>query len=160
VSQGLTQLVDSSVPTGSPAAGQAISAQPYGYGNDLANWAQFVTKAVVRQELSPRWTVSTSAVHYSGFGGAKDYAAYASTFASPPSAIPLSDPGFDTPYGPNLYWNAGLEFRPTQDWNVRLDGYNLVAPMDRTLSKRNHYFRMSEYNLQPASLAVSIRHRF
>jgi iron complex outermembrane receptor protein len=160
LSEGLTQLVHSSVPADSPPAGQAISAQPYGYGNDLANWAQFITKAVVQHDLSSRVTASTSAIHYSGFSGAKAYAAYASTFSVPPSAVPLSDPGFDTPYGPNLYWNAGLEFRATEDWDLRLDGYNLVAPMDKTLSKRNYYFRLSEFNVQPASLSLSIRYRF
>jgi hypothetical protein len=103
-----------------PAAGQAISAQPYGYGSDLANWARFLSKAVVQHDLGRRVTASTSLVHYSGFGGAKDYAAYATTFANPPSAIPVSDPSFDTPYGANLYWNAGLEFRATDALRYRL----------------------------------------
>jgi outer membrane receptor protein involved in Fe transport len=161
VSEGLTQLVDSTVPAGSPAAGQAITAQPYGYGNDLANWARFITKAVVQHELSSGLTASTSVIHYSGFAGAKDYAAYASsTFSDPPSAIPVSDPGFVTPYGPNLFWTAGLDVRATDNWNLRLDGYNLVAPIDKTLSKRNYYFRLSEYNVLPASLSLSLRYRF
>lgn len=160
LSQGLTRLVSSSVPADSSPAGQAISAQPYGYGNDLANWARFVTKAVVQHDVARNWTASTSVIHYSGFSGAKAYAAYASTFSNPPSAVPLSDPGYDTPYGANLYWNSGLEFRATPNWNIRLDGHNLVAPFDKTLSKRNYYFRLSEFNVQPASVTLTTRYRF
>jgi hypothetical protein len=32
--------------------------------------------------------------------------------------------------------------------------------MDKTLSKRNYYFRLSEFNVQPASLSLSMRYRF
>lgn len=159
-SEGLTRLVRSSIPADAPAAGQAISAQPYGYGNNLTNWARFITKAVLQHDIAPRWTASASAMHYSGFTGAKDYAAYAATFSAPPSAIPLSDPGFDAPYGPNLYVNAGIEFRASDTATVRLDGYNLMTPIDKNLSKRNYYFRMSEYNVQPASVSLSVRYRF
>ena len=159
-SEGFTQLVSSTLPADAPAAGQAISAQPYGYGSDLANWARFVTKAVVQHDIAPRWTATASAVHYSGFTGAKDYAAYAATFAAPPSAIPLSDPGFDTPYGANLYVSAGLSFRASDQTTIRLDGHNLAASFDKTLSKRNYYFRLSEYSIQPASISLSVRYTF
>jgi hypothetical protein len=159
-SEGFTKLAHSSVPAGAPAAGQAISAQPYGYGNDLANWARFITKAVLQHDLASRWTATASAVHYSGFTGARDYAAYAATFAAPPSAIPLSDPGFDTPYGANLFVSAGVDFRATDTTTVRLDAFNLAAPFDKALSKRNYYFRLSEYNVQPMSVSLSVRYRF
>jgi hypothetical protein len=41
-----------------------------------------------------------------------------------------------------------------------VDGYNLAGLADPTLSKRNYYFRLSEFSLEPASLAVSARYRF
>jgi hypothetical protein len=41
-----------------------------------------------------------------------------------------------------------------------MDGYNLIEPFDKTLSKRNYYFRLSEYNIQLASLSVSLRYHF
>jgi outer membrane receptor protein involved in Fe transport len=160
LSEGVTQLVDSAVPATLPAAGQAVTAQPYGYGNDLANWANFVTKAVVQHNLTAKWRVSTSVIHYSGFPGAKAYAAYSSTFTDPPSAMPVSDAGYNTPYGANLFWNTGLEFKASDNWKVRLDGYNLVGLMDRTLSKRNYYFRLSEFNVKQPSLTLSLSYWF
>ena len=56
--------------------------------------------------------------------------------------------------------NLGLEYRPSEKWTIRLDGYNLAALADETLSKRNYYFRLSEFSVQPASMAVSVRYRF
>jgi hypothetical protein len=63
-------------------------------------------------------------------------------------------------YGANLYWSAGAEFKPAHNWTLRMDGYNLIEPFDTTLSKRNYYFRLSEYNIQLASLSVSLRYHF
>jgi iron complex outermembrane receptor protein len=160
LSEGVAKLVNASLPKGLPAAGQGLTAEPYGFGDDLAEWAPFITKLALVHDIGKKWTVSSSLVYYSGFPGAEDYARYAGSFASPPSAAPLSDPGYTGPYGPNLYINLGLEYRPTKNWSIRLDGYNLAALADETLSKRNYYFRLSEFSVQPASLAVSIRYRF
>jgi hypothetical protein len=41
-----------------------------------------------------------------------------------------------------------------------VDGYNLAALFDETLSKRNYYFRTSEFSVIPASLAFSLSYRF
>lgn len=159
-SEGWSRLLKVSLPPGLPVAGQAITAKPYGYGDDLAEWAPFITKLALFHDLSDLWSLSVSAVHYSGFPGAKDYAEYARTFENPPSAVPLSDPDYDEPYGPNLYVNFGLEYRPTSHWTLRIDAHNLAALTDKTLSKRNHYFRLSEFSVQPASVTFTVRHRF
>ena len=160
LSEGVSTLVHASVPEGAPPAGQGITSAPYGFGNELAAWAPSITKLTVLHDITPKWTVSGSLVYYSGFPGAEDYAHYAATLAKPPSGVPLSDPGFNTPYGPNLYFNMGVEYRPTEHLSFRVDGYNLVALVDQTLSKRNYILRESEFSVQPASVAVSMRYRF
>ncbi len=158
-SLGWTRLLDSSLPPGSPPAGQTVTAQPYGFGDDLAEWAPAVAKLVAVRELTRAWTANASVVWYSGFPGARDYADYAATLSNPPSAVPLSDPGYDEPYGPNLFVNLGLEYRPSPRWTLRIDGHNLAALADKTLSKRNAYFRLSEFSVQPATLALTVRYR-
>jgi len=160
VSHGITRLVGASIPASLPPGGQAITAEPYGYGNNLAEWAPYITKAALIQDIRKRWTASSSLVYYSGFPGAKDFAAYAATLSPLASAMPSSDPGYTTPYGPNLYVNAGAEFRPAEHWAVRLDGYNLAELADETLSKRNYYFRLSEFSVQKASVALSLRYHW
>jgi hypothetical protein len=160
VSEGVSQLVYGSVPGGSPAASQGISSAPYGFGDNLAAWAPSITKLAVTHDFSKQWSASTSVVYYSGFPGAQDYANYSATLVSPPSGVPLSSPGYSTPYGPNMYVNVGLEYRPTENWTFRVDGYNLAALADPTLSKRNNILRESEFSVQPAAMAISARYAF
>jgi hypothetical protein len=166
LSEGVAKLVDSSVPASLPPAGQAITARPYlrpdgaHYGKNLAEWAPFITKLAVLHNIGRRFTASTSFVYYSGFQGGQDFADYAATLPSPPSAMPLSDAGYTVPYGPNVYWNLGLECRINGHVTAQVDGYNLVDLFDREVSKRNFYFRLSEFNAQPASLGLSFKYRF
>lgn len=160
LSESITKLVDSKLPFGSPPAGQGITASPYGFGDDLANWACSITKVSVIHDLSRDWTVSSSLVYYNGFPGGKDYAEYADTLATAPSGVPRSDAGYDRPYGPNLYVNLGVEYRPNENWTIRLDGYNLAALVDRSISKRNYILRTSEYSEEPAAVALSVTYSF
>lgn len=107
-----------------------------------------------------------------GFDGAEDLAkhinlqdpGFINTNVTPNAATasntPQSQPGYTTPYGANLYWNVGLEYRPTENWTLRIDGYNLAELFDDTLSKRNYFFRMSEFSVEAASLALSAKYKF
>lgn len=159
-SEGISTLVYGSVPPGSPAASQGISSAPYGYGNQLANWSPSITKLVVTQDIGKKWTASGSVVYYGGFPGAHDYAKYAASLSTPPGATPLNDPGYLVPYGPNLYINLGLEWHPTDQLSIRLDGYNVESLWNETLSKRNYILRASAFSTQPPSMAVSFRYKF
>jgi hypothetical protein len=159
-SEGVSQLVFASVPAGAPAAGQVISSAPYGFGNNLADWAPSITKLAITHEFSKRWSGSTSIVYYSGFPGAQEYAQYAATLTPPPSGVPLSAAGNNVAYGPNVYVNLGVEYKPSEQISLRVDGYNLVALGDMSLSKRNNILRESEYSEMPASVAFSVRYKF
>jgi iron complex outermembrane receptor protein len=159
-SEGVSQLIYASVPGGSPAAAQGITAAPYGFGDDLANWAPSISKVAITHDFNKKWSASSSVVYYSGFPGGQDYANYAATLPNPPGGAPLSPPGYGTPYGPNLYWNLGLEWRPIDQMAIRVDGYNLAGIFDPTLSKRNYILRTSEFSLEPPEVAFSIRYKF
>ena len=132
----------------------------YGFGDDLANWASLITKLAIVRDIDQHWTLSSSIVSYSAFNGGEAYADYAGTLAAPPSGVPLTDLGNDTPFGPNLYANLGVEYRPNKRWTIRIDGYNLAALPDRSLSKRNYILRTSEYSAEPAAVGVSVAYRF
>lgn len=161
LSHGYTKLASATLPASLPAVGaQGVTAEPYGFGDDLAEWSPGITKLTWIHDLTERWSTSGSLVYYSGFPGAQDYADYAATLPAPASAMPVSDPAFDDPYGPNLFVSLGVEFRPTALWVMRIDGANLAELADETLSKRNYYFRLSEYSVQPASLILSVRREF
>lgn len=157
LSHGYTQLFGSSLAT--PTTIQGISAEPYGFGHDLANWANNITKLAVIQELNGEWTASTSVRAYWGFPGAKDLAEWNGT-KSPPTNLALADPGYDKAYGPSVYWNAGVEYRPTKHLTVRADLFNILGWADETLNKRIYIYRGSDYSSEAAAVALSARLAF
>ncbi len=142
--------------------GQGISAMPYGRGDRLASWAENVTKLTVQQDFKRKWTVNTSLRVYWGFDGAEDLARWNADEGrafnkGTPLNLALADPGYDDAFGPNVYWNVGLEYRPPPRITLRADVYNIVAWMDDTLSKRNYILRGSEYSVEPAAVGFTAR---
>ncbi len=160
ISESVSKLIDSSVPDTLPVAGQGITSSPYGFGNDLANWAPSITKLSVIHDLTKQVTVNSSVIYYSGFPGGEDYADFAGSLATPPSGVPLVDAGYTRPFGMNLFVNLGVEYRPDDHWKIRVDGYNLAALIDSSWSKRNYILRTSEYSEEPASIALSVTYSF
>jgi len=157
LSHGYTKLYDSHLAFANTV--QGISAAPYGFGHDLANWANNITKLALIQELTGGWTASTSLRAYWGFPGARALADWNATH-TPPLSFALSDPGYDDAYGPSVFWNAGLEYRPTKRLTLRADAYNMLGWADRTLNKRIYFFRGSDYSPEAASVALSAKLSF
>lgn len=157
LSHGYTKLISASLATNTTI--QGITAEPYGYGDDLANWASNITKIAFTHDFNDAWTMSTSLRAYWGFQGAKDLADWNASL-SPPLGIALADPGYDDAYGPSVYWNAGLEYRPTKNLTLRADAFNVMGWFDETLNKRNYYFRGSDYSVEAAAVAISAKLKF
>ncbi|MEI7728955.1 MAG: TonB-dependent receptor [Verrucomicrobiota bacterium] len=143
----------------STSAGQGISAMPRGYGHDLASWANHVTKLTLIQELSEKWSGSTSLRVYWGFPGAQDLAQWNADNGGT-SSLALANPGYDQAFGPNVYWNAGLQYQATKQLLLRLDAYNMAGWFDQTLNKRNYILRGSEYSIESPALAVTVKWTF
>lgn len=154
LSHGFTRLLSADL--AHPETIQGISAAPYGFGSDLANWSNHLTKVAVIQELGERWSASTSLRVYWGFPGMEDLANWNATQA-PPRNLALADPGYDDPYGPSVFWNAGLEFRPTRSLLLRLDAFNILGWVDQTLNKRLILYRGSDYSAEAAALSFLVR---
>ena len=157
LSHGYTKLFHASL--ASAGTVQGISAEPYGFGHDLANWANNITKLALLQELGGTWTASTSLRVYWGYPGARDLADWNGA-QTPPRSLALADPGYDDAFGPSVFWNAGLACRPTKQLTLRADAYNMLGWADRTLNKRIYYFRGSDYSSEAASVALSAQLTF
>ncbi len=157
LSHGYTQLFDSSLAT--PDTVQGISAEPYGYGHDLANWANHITKFSVNHDWNEQWSSNTSLRVYWGFPGAQDLVEWNGDRGAPLS-FGLADPGYDDSFGPSVFWNAGLEYRPTQRMTLRLDAYNILGWFDEKLNKRLHYFRGSNYSSEAPAVVLTAKVSF
>lgn len=153
LSHGYTQLLSARLAT--PATIQGITAAPYGYGHDLANWANNITKLAVTHDLGAEWSASTSLRVYWGFPGAKALADWNGSRSSP-LGYALADPGYSA-YGPSVYLNLGIEYRPAKPLTLRLDAFNVIGWFDKTLNKRIYYFRGSDYSVEAASLALTVK---
>ncbi|MBS1213762.1 MAG: TonB-dependent receptor, plug, partial [Proteobacteria bacterium] len=157
LSHGFTHLLDSSL--AKPDIVQGISSQPYGFGNDLANWSNNITKLALIHQLNEQWSASTSLRVYWGFPGAEALADWNASL-SQPTSLALADPGYHKAYGPSVYWNAGLEYRPVKNLTVRADAFDILGWADETLNKRMYYFRGSDYSVEAASIGLSVKLAF
>lgn len=147
---GHAQLAD-------PTLIQGISAEPYGFGSDLANWANNLTKVYASHAFCDCWSVDGSLRVYWDFPGARDLTAFNNAQATPSGSIGFSDPGYEKAFRSNVYLNFGLQHKPWDDCIVRLDFYNVLGWIDQDLNKRNYINRVSEYRSEAASVALTVR---
>jgi outer membrane receptor protein involved in Fe transport len=172
LSHGYVQLLDSSSPT---RIRQAVSASPYGFGDNLANWSSHITKFSISHDISEKWSANTSLRLYWGFDGAQDQAnlhqaVIDGTAPNPENGVTgprgpfgnfaLTDRGYDVPFGATVLWNIGVEYRATKNLAFRVDGFNLADLFGGDVSKRNYINRMSEWTVEPASAVLSARLSF
>ncbi|MBN1359422.1 MAG: TonB-dependent receptor [Sedimentisphaerales bacterium] len=157
-SHGFTKLYDFDL---DPNMSTVNTAEPYGFGDDLANWSNHVTKIVGQRKLNDEWTLDGSFRVYWGFPGLKDYNRYNPyAMGGNTDALPAIEPGWDKAYRGNYYLNLGLQYQPSKNLTVRLDGYNLLGMFDIDLNKRNYYSSPGDYRAHAAAVAASLIYRF
>jgi len=135
---------------------QNISAAPYGYGNDLANWSDHCTKLVTRYHLASAWTATGSARVYWGLPGGRDLADYNQEQVNA-GGLPRYDEGYTRAFGESVFLNLGLEARPGESVTIALHGYNLLGLLDDNLNKVNFFQRTTQYRQIAPSLALTLR---
>jgi iron complex outermembrane receptor protein len=150
LSHGYTKLIDFDL---EPGSSTVLTAEPLGFGDDLANWSNHITKLQAVYTIDPKWRVNGSARIYWGYPGAKDLADSNAPYAR--------DPGYDDPYDPSYFINLGLEHKPNKNLTVRVDGSNLMGFIDDKYNKRLYGFDFgSSYRSQAASVIFSLRYTF
>jgi hypothetical protein len=133
-------LADPSVPT-------QITAAPEGFGNDLANWSNHITKFIAHKQLSQSWSTDASLRYYWGFPGSEDIQRRTN---SNPANFGTSVPGWERPWRENVFFNLGLDYKYNDHVRLRMDGYNLLGGFDSDLNKRNYFGDMSFRSEAPA----------
>lgn len=133
-----------------------ITAQPYGFGDDLARWSNHVTKVNARYKLDDQWTLDGSLRIYWGFPGLEDYANDYLLFIEEAAR---TSPGWKRSYRGNYYLNLGLQYQHNENLTMVLNGYNLLGIFDRDLNKRN-YGSSATYRSHAPALGLSLIHTF
>jgi iron complex outermembrane receptor protein len=154
LSHGFTKLLNFH---NSPGVVNNYSAEPFGYGDDLANWSNHISKIVASYDFDDKLKLDGNAQVYWGFPGAKDYAKYLSDKSSPISR----DPGYDTPYGPSVFLNLGLQYQLNENMTLRVDAYDLMGLCNKKYNKTLYGFNSyGDYRSSAPSLAFTLFCKF
>jgi iron complex outermembrane receptor protein len=154
-SHGYVKLLNSSLVD--PGLIQGISAQPYGFGDDFANWSNNLSKLAFARDVSPQANLSSSLRVYWGFPGARDLAQYNETLAPAFSgSIAQADPGYDKAFEANVYLDSGYQYRWNDHLTWRADVFNWLGWFDIDLNKRNFINRVSDYRPEAAAAGITV----
>lgn len=136
------QLADAAFPS-------QISAQPEGFGDDLANWSNHITKIIAHRQISRSWGADASLRYYWGFPGSEDIQDRTNVTSGGPTV-----PGWDRSWDESVFFNLGLDYRYNDYIRMRVDGYNLLGGFDKDLNKRN-YFGDNSFRSEAPALGLS-----
>ncbi len=142
---------------------QNISAMPYGFGDDFANWNTHITKVRFDWQLTKRLKWINSLRVFWGLPGGRDMANYNKSLANKPPELyklPYYQGGHTGAFEESVYYNTSLLWDVDERTSVGLYGYNLAGIFNRKYNKRNFYQYTSQYRLTAPSLAFGIRYKF
>jgi iron complex outermembrane receptor protein len=142
---------------------QNISASPYGYGDDLANWNNNITKIRFNYRYSKNLKFINSLRVYWGMPGAVDMADYnRDTFASSGTAYYRLPVYSDTTraFEESIYFNSAIEYQLNKRTKLSIYGYNLLGLFDEDLNKRNFFQQTSNYVDDAPSIAFTLNYKF
>ncbi len=155
-SHGFSKLAHISL--ANPPRNQNISAAPFGFGNELNNWSNHITKFAVSHDINPCWSVDSSMQIYWGFPGAEDASVYNTSLGGTQPQLGWIDPGYKKAFRGNYYLNFGLENHASENLIIRADLYNVLGWIKPEYNKRNELARMSDYRVEAPAVGISMRY--
>jgi len=132
-----------------------ITTKPNGFGNDLTNWSNNLTKLNGQYQLNEHWSLQGSIVYYWYFEGNKDKLEFRASNGS----LRWNE-GRDQIYDRNLYLNLGAEYQLNNEMTLGITGHNLLGLVSKTYNKRNYLNPEGEYRLQASALSTTLNWRF
>jgi outer membrane receptor protein involved in Fe transport len=145
---------------------QNISAQPYGYGNDFANWNNNITKLRVNYQINKKLKWINSMQIFWGIPGAKDMSEYndielVQTYIIDESVkykLPVLES--DKAVEESIYLNTGITYQASKQTLVTLNAYNLMGFFNSRYNKRNYFQRTSHYREMTPSFSCRVSYKF
>jgi len=141
---------------------QNISASIYGYGNDLANWNNNITKIRFNYTHNKKLKFINSLRIYWGIPGAVDMADYnEATFSNIGTAyyrLPVYTDGTRV-FKESIYFNSGVEYQLNKRTKLSLHGYNLLGIFNEDLNKRNYFKGSSNYIDEAPSISIMMNYK-
>ena len=138
---------------------QNISASPYGYGKDLANWNNHISKFGVEWNRDRRLTLTGSVQIYWGMPGAKDMADYNMQELGGSLLLPLYSDGTRV-FGESVFLNLGARYRLNEKTELSVYAYDLAGLWNEDLNKKNFFQKSSHYRDTAPSLSLTLHYQF
>ncbi|MFY8274858.1 TonB-dependent receptor plug domain-containing protein [Pseudoalteromonas sp. SSDWG2] len=153
ISHAYTNLIDFELKS-DDLRNQVYSSEPYGYGDDLANWSVHYSKLNWQWTLSENLNINNLLRYYWGYPGAEDYTAYNNQVLQAFNRG-LSDGRTDA-FDASVFWDIGGYYRINNTTRLSFELHNALGWFDKSLNKRNFYARQSGYRLEAAAVSVGI----
>lgn len=132
-----------------------ITAAPFGYGNDLADWAKYSTKFQYYYKKDEKTSFSSSLRAFWHYDGSEDYYEKRVDDGNPRVA-----PGWDKGYGPQIYLNLGAQRKLSKNSTLSLHLYNTLGLIDKDLNKRLFRNSFGDYRSEAAAFSVGFSANF
>jgi hypothetical protein len=150
LSHGFTKLVGERL---SSKEFTNVTAARYGFGYDLADWANNVTKLTVHHQFDRHLSVDGNVQVLWDFPGDRDVLNYNNagtiySYGSPNSST------FDS----SVYVNLGAQYAFDDHSTIRVDAYNMAGWFDRTLNKYPSYKGI--YRVAAPAFGLSYQYSF
>lgn len=137
-----------------------ITSEPYGYGKNLANWHNVVTKLTGHLQATPQLSLNSTLNVYWGIPGGQDYADYRRQIHANSSVE-----GFDKPFDPSVFLNLGCGYAFSDRVQFNANIHDALGWIDEDINKRNKIVSTSShesagYRLISPSISVALRCQF
>lgn len=132
------------------------SSEPNGYGDDLANWSNHITKLAMTYQFNHKFEVNSSLRILWGLQGHEDFANY----ELDTNTVPGYDRDNTRSFEESVFWNLGFRYKYSDKTTFSVNGYNLLGIFDEDLNKRNYYGSYGDSRSHAAAVSFSISHKF
>ncbi|MFL0811014.1 MAG: TonB-dependent receptor [Agarilytica sp.] len=135
-----------------------ISSADNGFGNDLDNWSNHISKVDAYYQLNPSVKVHGNLQYLWGFQGTKDYLEFRNSTRDEDARF--SDPGYDDFAKESVFLNLGLEYKRGERYTVNLNGYHLLGLFNEDLNKVNFIGGYGDYRNTAPSIGLDLTMKF
>ena len=121
-------------------------------GNELANWSDHQTKVQAKYDITPKFSVNSSARIYWGFPGGRRRSKVGGS---------IPENSFSEAWDTSIFFNLGLGYQFKENLSVRLDGTNLLGFFDYEYNRRPRLFdQFNDYRSTAPSVIFSLNYKF
>lgn len=150
-SQAYTKLIDFQL----YGTSTTITAEPFGYGNDLADWATHSSKLRYTYRPNQKLSFTSTFRAFWGYDGSRDFR---DKFFD--EGRPFVNENWEKAYKGQYYLNTGMRYAAPKHLKFSLDFYNLLGIFDKDLNKRIYRGSKGDYRSEAVAVGGGVAFNF